>query len=157
MRAAIPIVFLLSLCLSLLVSLPVVSAGQEQDTKAQEKPDEIQVEVPEPLIIPEAEKSRKNPVKANAASAALGRKLFSSQCAMCHGIKGNGKGDLALELQFNMPDFTQSDSRPKRTDGELYYIITKGHGEMPGQGGRLRAKQKWDMINFIRSQARRPK
>ncbi len=50
------------------------------------------------------------------------------------------------------PDFTAAQQK-KRTDGELFYILTRGHAGMPGQGSRLREKQKWDLINFIRSRA----
>ncbi len=143
-------VLLLALVLVFPVSVIALedTAPQEQETPAAEKPAS-----PPPLVIPDTEKNRKNSVKANRTSIGLGRKLFSSQCAMCHGARGDGRGDLAVELAFPIPDFTHSEKRPARTDGELYYIITHGHGDMPEQGERLRPKQKWDMINFIRSLA----
>ena len=81
-----------------------------------------------------------------------GRNLFSSQCVWCHGPKGDGKGELALADNLPTPDFTAAQQK-KCTDGELFYILTHGHGSMPGQGSRLREKQKWDLINFIRSLA----
>ncbi len=145
------------LLLALALVFPVSVIAQEDTAphhqEAQETPAAEKPAPPPPLVIPEAEKNRKNPAKASRTSVGLGRNLFSSQCAMCHGAKGDGKGDLAVELAFQMPDFTHSEKRPKRTDGELYYIITHGHGEMPEQGERLRPKQKWNMINFIRSLA----
>jgi cytochrome c len=103
-----------------------------------------------PLVIPEAEKNRKNPVPAGPESIESGRNLFSSQCTMCHGMKGDGKGDLVERLKLKVPDFTDAGAQKKRTDGELFYILTQGHGEMPGET-RLESKDKWDMVNYIRS------
>lgn len=110
-----------------------------------------------PLVIPEEEKSRNNPIEPTKKSVETGRKLFSSQCTMCHGAKGDGKGDLAEQLNLSVPDFTDSAVQKKRTQGELYYILTHGHGRMPGQGERLRPEQKWHLINFIGTLARADK
>lgn len=126
----------------------VVAQEQEAEPPAEEA---RQVEVPEPLVIPEEEKNRKNPIEDAAESITMGRQLFSSQCVMCHGKEGDGTGDLAEEVGFDVPDFTDPEVQEKRTDGELYYILTRGHGEMPGQGERLRPIQKWHLVNFIRT------
>ena len=126
-------------------SLPAQEEKPPAEQTAQEKP-------PEPLVIPEAEKNRKNPVAPDRESIQRGRNLFSSQCVWCHGPKGDGKGELALADNLPTPDFTAAQQK-KRTDGELFYILVHGHGGMPGQGSRLREKQKWDLINFIRSLA----
>lgn len=143
---------------ALLVSFLIFPAALLPDTARQDSeqnPSEIQVEVPDSIVIPSAEKDRKNPVRADAGSVSAGRKLFSTQCAMCHGTKGDGKGDLAVSLAWAVPDFTSADARATRTDGELYFIITLGHGHMPGQGDRLRPAQKWNLTNFIRSLAKK--
>ena len=118
---------------------------------AQEKKETPQAELPKPLVIPEEEKNRKNPIPSSPESAETGGKLFSSQCALCHGAKGDGKGDLAVDLKLAMPDFTAAEWQKKRTDGELNYIINTGHGRMPGQGTRLLEAQKWHLVNFLRT------
>ena len=106
-----------------------------------------------PLVIPPAEKSRKNPVPAVAEAIESGRTLFQSQCGMCHGPRGEGKGDLAQSLKLKIPDFTDPRVQGRRTDGELFYILTNGHGEMPPEK-RLADQQKWEMILYIRTLAR---
>jgi len=116
--------------------------------KSKEEP---QAELPKPLVIPEEEKNRKNPVPANEESLEIGRKLYASQCALCHGEKGDGKGDLAADMKLTMPDFTAAEWKKKRTDGELFYIMSTGHGGMPGQGDRLREVQRWHLVNFLRT------
>lgn len=125
--------------------------GPAQETKPQTAP--AAAEIPKPLVIPVAEKNRKNPVPSTPESIDSGRNLFSSQCGMCHGIKGDGKGDLVERLKLKVPDFTDTEKQKRRTDGELFYILTQGHGEMPGET-RLEPNEKWDMINYIRSLAR---
>jgi mono/diheme cytochrome c family protein len=107
-------------------------------------------ERPKPIVVPEAEKSRKNPVPPSPETIESGRSLFASQCTMCHGAKGNGRGDLAARLKLAVPDFTSARQQQKRTDGELFYILTHGHGEMPPER-RLPDQQKWEIIHYIRT------
>jgi hypothetical protein len=52
-----------------------------------------------------------------------------------------------------MPDFTDPAWQTKRTDGELFYIMSTGHGEMPAEK-RLPEQNKWEMILHIRSLSR---
>lgn len=141
---------LLEVAVGLVPGVAAAVPRQQETEQAEQTP---QAQPPEPFVIPEAEKNRKNPIKPSRRSIAMGGKLFASQCAMCHGEKGDGQGDLARELGLSVPDFTDASQQKKRTDGELFYILTKGRGEMPGQGQRLRTEQKWHMINFIRSLA----
>ena len=104
---------------------------------------------PTPLVIPEEEKKRVNPLPAVPEAILAGGNLYSSQCAMCHGIEGDGKGDLAQRLKLRIPDYTDPRIQKKRTDGELFYILTQGHGEMPAEK-RLSEPNKWEIILYLR-------
>jgi mono/diheme cytochrome c family protein len=106
-------------------------------------------------LIPESEKQKKNPVPKVPEALASGKILFDSQCGMCHGSKGDGKGDLAVQKKWPMPDFTDPAWQAKRTDGELFYILSTGHGEMPAEK-RLPEQNKWEMILHIRTLQRPP-
>jgi mono/diheme cytochrome c family protein len=103
-----------------------------------------------PLVIPEAEKNRKNPVPNVPEALESGKILYQSQCAMCHGKTGDGRGDLALELKLKVPDVTDSQRQKRRTDGEWLYITTHGHKDMPPEK-RLVDQQKWEMILYMRT------
>ena len=98
-----------------------------------------------------ADVARKNPVRLAQASVERGKKLYMTQCAICHGAKGDGKGELVEEMKISVPDLTKPDPLKKRTDGEWFAIITQGGGAMPGQGGRMKDREKWDLVNFLRS------
>jgi len=107
-----------------------------------------------PTEIPAEARNRANPRPATPESIEAGAGIFASQCAMCHGTRGDGQGELAARLKYTMPDFTAPEARARRTEGELFWILTEGHGKMKGEGDRLSDTVKWDLVNFVRSLAR---
>jgi mono/diheme cytochrome c family protein len=104
-----------------------------------------------PEQIPYEAKWTNNPREATAESIANGKGIFASQCTMCHGKTGDGQGDLAIRLGYDVPDFTTGEAQKNRTDGELYYILTNGHGKMSGEGDRLSENVRWDLVNYMRA------
>jgi len=106
---------------------------------------------PHQFVFTPEEKARKNPVPFTEKSVEKGKGFFATQCAMCHGKTGNGKGELASVMHVTPPDFTKPDVLSKRTDGELYTIINSGSPSMPGEAKRLKGNQVWDLVNFLRS------
>jgi len=97
------------------------------------------------------DKNRKNPAAFTETSVARGKKLYLSQCAMCHGQNADGKGEVVEEMKINPPDFTKPETLKDRTDGELFAILGVGSETMPGQGTRMSDKQKWDLVNYLRA------
>ena len=75
-----------------------------------------------------------NPVKANSESLARAKKIYGYECAACHGDDGSGAGDLAKNMKAKMGDFRDPSVLKAHTDGELFYIIKNGKGEMEGEG-----------------------
>ena len=112
-----------------------------------------QTKPPENKVPPEAA-AKANPVKPTAESLAKGKKMYAIDCAMCHGEKGDGKGDMASDIK-NVTDFTNPDSLKDRTDGELFYVIRNGKGDMPPEGDRAKNDDIWNMVNYIRSFAKK--
>ena len=109
---------------------------------------------PSEKIPPEAA-AKGNPIKPTADSLAKGKKIYSYDCAMCHGKDGDGKGDMASDLK-NVPDFTKRDTLKNRTDGELFYIVRNGQGQdMPPEGDRAKDDDVWNMVNYVRSLAKK--
>ena len=95
-----------------------------------------------------------NPVKATPESLAKGKKTYAIDCAMCHGESGDGKGDMAADMK-NVTDFTAPDALKNRTDGELFSIIRKGKGDMPPEGDRAKNDDIWNLVNYIRTFAKK--
>ncbi|HTQ84852.1 MAG TPA: cytochrome c [Candidatus Solibacter sp.] len=126
-----------------------LAAGAGQQKPAPDKSKDSRL--PEGYSIPAEDAQRANPVKPSESSLAAGAKFYSSQCAMCHGKNGDGKGDLAQQMELKIPDYRNPDSLAKFTDGELFYILTKGMGKMPAEGDRTPDEKKWNVINYLRS------
>jgi mono/diheme cytochrome c family protein len=92
-----------------------------------------------------------NPVKASAESLSRAKKIYGYECAACHGDDGGGAGDLAKNMKSKMADFRDPTALKGQTDGELFYIIEKGKGEMEGEGPRLKPEDTWNLVNYLRS------
>jgi mono/diheme cytochrome c family protein len=104
-----------------------------------------------PATISAEDKARKNPIKFTEVSVDRGKKIFVTQCALCHGDKGDGKGELAADMKLTVPDFTKPDTLKDRTDGELFTIIGAGTDTMPAQASRLTETHRWNLVNYLRA------
>lgn len=138
----------------LALSLAVGIVWAQEKQKTEEKAGAAAPTAPQPvhgfkLTTEDAE--RKNPMKFTTTSVERGKKIYVTQCAMCHGEKGDGKGEAVEEMKLNPPDFTKTGVLDKRTDGEVFAIIGAGSEAMPGQGTRMTETHKWNLVNYIRS------
>jgi len=101
-------------------------------------------------ISPE-DSARKNAVKFTTYSVERGKKIYQTQCAMCHGNDADGKGEIVEEMKISPADFTKGETLKSRSDGDLFAIIGVGSEVMPGQGKRMTDRHKWDIVNFLRA------
>jgi mono/diheme cytochrome c family protein len=92
-----------------------------------------------------------NPIKPDTESMTRAKKIYGYECAMCHGEDGAGAGDLSKNMKAKMGDFRDPATLKARTDGELFYIIKNGSGEMEGEGGRVKPDDTWGLVNYLRS------
>lgn len=97
-------------------------------------------------------KSMKNPTdRKDKEGAAEGKSLYAKQCASCHGKKGLGDGSKAPDLKGNLGDFSSSATQ-SQTDGELYYKITEGKGDMPAFKKKIpNEEDRWLVVNYMRT------
>ena len=131
--------------LALTVFLIISFMAQAQETKS----------VPKTAYHPVPVKAAQepNPVKSTPESIAQGKKIYGYDCAQCHGATGDGKTDVAKDLKI--PDLTDPAVLKDRTDGELFYTLKNGHGNMPLEGDRVKPEQLWDLVNYVRSLSRK--
>jgi len=93
----------------------------------------------------------KNPVPADQVSLARGAQLFSIHCSMCHGAAGLGNGQLAAFLA-NKPANLSLPVTQTKSDSALFLFITNGvEGRMPALNENLTVRERWDVINFLRT------
>lgn len=105
--------------------------------------------------IPVQSVNQANPVKSSPESIARAKKWWTLDCAMCHNSNGDGKGETAKDMKLTIVDFTDPATLKDRTDGEIFYIIKNGHEDMPPEGQRVKVEENWDLVNYVRSLARK--
>jgi mono/diheme cytochrome c family protein len=100
--------------------------------------------------VPPTAVNRPNTVVANANTIALGQKLYTANCMICHGPsgKGDGPGGAALEKK---PADLGARIKAGETDGELFWKITEGRSPMLSWKGSLSETQRWDLVNYIKT------
>jgi copper transport protein len=93
-----------------------------------------------------------NPFLPDAASLALGEKLFARNCAVCHGEAGRGNGPTAAYFNGRVPDYG-SGHLDIHTDGDIFYWIQNGFGgdsPMPVFKEILADDEIWNLVNYVR-------
>lgn len=124
--------------------LPLQAPTQEPSKPVDAKP-AADSTTPPPAV------KKVNPVKPTPDSLALGKKVYTSDCAMCHGKDGSGTGELAVTMNLKLRDYRDPDSLKDMADGDIYSIIADGKGQMTGEAGRMKPRQIWDVVNYVRS------
>jgi mono/diheme cytochrome c family protein len=95
-----------------------------------------------------------NPVEADDVSVARGAQLFSINCALCHGTQGQGNGVIAPYLQKKKPADLTSSIIQSKSDGAIFLTISNGvTGAMPPLNENLDVRERWDVVNFLRTLA----
>jgi len=136
----------------LIVSLLLLIALSASAQEGQPSPKAAPVA---PYTIPADAVHLANPVKPTAESLAQGKKWWGYDCAVCHGKDGDGKGGVAEEMKLKVTDFTNPATLKERTDGELFYVLKHGKGDMPAEGARLNSDGLWNLVNYVRSLAKK--
>jgi mono/diheme cytochrome c family protein len=61
-----------------------------------------------------------------------GEQLYAGYCAICHGARGDGRGDASPSFGSDRPvDFTTPDFWKGHSDSSIIKVIRKGKGRMP--------------------------
>jgi mono/diheme cytochrome c family protein len=122
---------------------PALGAVSEEQSDAKQK-----------WSAPAGEARKQNPVAVNESSLAAGGKIYAKRCVACHGQKGNGDGPDAIDLGIHPAKLSDPGLR-EETDGELFWKITVGKKPMPDYGRRVSPTDRWNVINYLRTLARR--
>lgn len=92
----------------------------------------------------------RNPIHATRSSIALGKKIYMMRCVGCHGEHGHGDGSDAGQLRVP-PAVLSSAAVLQQTDGALWWKITWGRRPMPAYGFRLSMRDRWHLVNYLRT------
>ncbi len=98
-------------------------------------------------IVPDDQKDRLSTFPFSDETRKEGEKIYSINCMSCHGTPGKANfinlvpppGDPATEkIQHNK-------------DGEIFYKVLTGRGQMPSFRSVLSTKEIWNVISYLRS------
>ena len=82
-----------------------------------------------------------------------GHRLFSTNCASCHGVEGQGDGPSAHTLSTAPPGIGSTRLTPELTPTLAYNVISVGvrGTAMPAFAPALTPQQRWNVINYVYS------
>lgn len=90
-----------------------------------------------------------NPLPRTEHILKQGRQAFTTYCAVCHGILGNGASPLKAAYgakPFNLIAQNAIDL----PDGKIYHVIMVGKNAMPSYVADLNEDERWAAIHYVR-------
>ncbi len=91
-----------------------------------------------------------NPVPTDDVSLQRGAVLYAIHCQLCHGVQGQGDGPLAHYFDRTPQNLTAAQTTAE-FDGSVYLTIVQGFGQMPSLAENLTPRERWDVVNYVRT------
>ena len=104
-----------------------------------------------------ASRSVENPLPAlSAADSVEASRLYLVNCGICHGEKLKADGPLYKggegPYKAAPKDLIGDPLVSKMPDGQMFYSITYGKGQMGSYASQLSTRQRWMVVHYIRGQ-----
>jgi mono/diheme cytochrome c family protein len=88
----------------------------------------------------------KSPLDSTQVDLAKGEALFTVYCAICHGDKGDGKGNLAKREKFaGVPNYKDR----QITEGSIFHVETYGLNMMGSHANQLSQEERWQVAHYV--------
>lgn len=97
-----------------------------------------------------AEEFPENPIPPDDVSLQRGNILYIIHCQICHGAQGHGDGPLSHYFTRTPQNLTGAQITSE-FDGSVYLTIVGGFGQMPALAENLTTRERWDVINYVRT------
>ena len=92
-----------------------------------------------------------NPTPSSDESLANGKKYYQINCAVCHGMAGDGNGGLKkVNPAYGYSPSLLTESAKGRSDGYIWGMLRNGRGIMPSYN-RIEDLDRWDVVNYVRA------
>jgi mono/diheme cytochrome c family protein len=91
-----------------------------------------------------------NPIPVDEISLQRGSILYGIHCQVCHGAQGHGDGPLVSYFDRTPQNLT-AEQITSEFDGSVYLTIVQGFGQMPSLAENLTMRERWDVINYVRT------
>ncbi|MFT4093544.1 MAG: cytochrome c [Niabella sp.] len=96
----------------------------------------------------------KNPLDTVTINIKEAERLYLVNCGICHGqaLDGNGPLFKGGDGPFTAaPKNFMADDMKAMAAGTMFYSVTYGKGQMGSYASQLTAKQRWEVIKYIKS------
>lgn len=145
------------------VFMEIQPSFDDQESPREVPPQSIPVEGA--AYLPNTEPT--NPVVADEVSITRGAQLYQINCAVCHGVTGTETTTVSAYLVKVKPANLTSEEVQALSDGEIFLTISNGKfnpnnslfpdvqfsGQCPPLNENLTVRERWDVVNFIRTLA----
>ena len=93
-----------------------------------------------------AKATLKSPLDSVSLNPEKGKELFNIYCAICHGDKGDGKGNLVVKEKFlGVPSYKDREI----TEGSVFHVITYGLNSMGSHANQLSQQERWQVTDYV--------
>jgi mono/diheme cytochrome c family protein len=98
-----------------------------------------------------ASKAAKNPFDSlSAAELIHAERLYLINCGICHGKNLDGNGPLWKDGSGPYPAAPKNLLTLYMPEGQMFYSITYGKGQMGSYASQLNRKERWQVITYIK-------
>ena len=93
-----------------------------------------------------AKSSLKSPLDSLSLNPEKGKELYNIYCAICHGEKGDGKGNLVVKEKFlGVPNYKDREI----TEGSIFHVVTYGLNSMGSHANQLSQQERGQVANYV--------
>ena len=93
-----------------------------------------------------AKATLKSPLDPTTINQDKAKDLYTVYCAICHGEKGDGKGNLVVKEKFlGVPNYKDREI----TDGSIFHVITYGLNSMGSHANQLSQEERWMVSDYV--------
>jgi mono/diheme cytochrome c family protein len=90
----------------------------------------------------------KSPLSVEEINTEKGAALYGIYCAVCHGEKGDGQGELVKREKFlGIPNYADREI----TEGSIYHVIMYGRNLMGSHASQLTISERWQIVNHVQT------
>ena len=87
-----------------------------------------------------------SPLDSISRNSEKGKELFNIYCAICHGEKGDGKGNLVKREKFlGVPSYADREI----TVGSIFHVETYGLNSMGSHANQLSQQERWQVADYV--------
>lgn len=80
-----------------------------------------------------------------------GKHLYTVNCAICHGDKGDGQGHLVEIQKFPPPPSYLTEPLLSKPEGERYHTLMYGKNLMGSYASQLDHRERWLVLSYVKA------